>query len=163
MKKIRQYINVTLIILLVCILFLFQLCIIHGNSMEDTYHDKEYHLMYHGFNLEPKHSDIVVIKYNNFNDRHWGLVDGSKKYSLIIKRVIGVPGDTIEIRNNTVYLNNQKLDEPYLKTHDSFDDLEAYTLAQDEYFVMGDNRDESLDSRLIGPIYSEEVYGIIIL
>ena len=130
--------------------------------MEDTYHDKEYHLMYHGFNLKPKHGDIVVIKYNNFNDRHWGLVDGSKKYSLIIKRVIGVPGDTIEIRDNTVYLNHQKLDEPYLKAHETFDDMEAYTLAQDEYFVMGDNRDESLDSRLIGPVYSNELYGIII-
>lgn len=162
MKKIIQYLKITIIILLICTLFLFRLCVISGTSMEDTYQAKEFHLMYNGFNLVPKHSDIVVIKYNNFNDRHWGLVDGSKKYSLIIKRVIGVPGDTIEIRDNTVYLNHQKLDEPYLKAHEAFDDMEAYTLAQDEYFVMGDNRDESLDSRLIGPVYSEEIYGIII-
>lgn len=161
-ENIFYTISISLMIMAMILMFFFRPCVVNGFSMENTLHDGERHMMYHNWHIEPEYGDIVIVRYDNFDERHLGLVDGSKRYSLIIKRVIGVPGDTIEIRENMVYLNAQKLHEPYLKAHDAFDDMEPYTLSDDEYFVMGDNREESLDSRLLGPVFQRELYGILI-
>jgi signal peptidase I len=81
-----------------------------------------------------------------------------------IKRVLGLPGDTVQIKDNGVWINDQKLDEPYIPS--SFEILPgAYTkdkvirLGSDEYFVSGDNRPYSSDSRAWGPITSKEIVG----
>ena len=66
-----------------------------------------------------------------------------------VKRVIGLPGDVVEIRSNQVYVNGEPLDEPYLtpeRNDDGFS-MAPFALGEDEYFVMGDNRDNSHDSR----------------
>ncbi|MEG1472174.1 MAG: signal peptidase I, partial [Clostridia bacterium] len=66
-----------------------------------------------------------------------------------VKRVMGIPGDTIEVRSNRVYRNGEAVDEPYLTTerNDNGFSMKPFTLGEEEYFVMGDNRDNSHDSR----------------
>jgi signal peptidase I len=99
---------------------------------------------------EVRRGDIVVFKYPDEPERDF------------IKRVIGLPGDTVELRNKKVYINGQPLDEPYVHflepAHEnqevtSFDVRERYgpvQVPEAHYFVMGDNRDNSQDSRYWG-------------
>jgi signal peptidase I len=99
---------------------------------------------------EPRRGDIVVFKYPDEPERDF------------IKRVIGLPGDTLELRNKKVYVNGQPLDEPYVHFLEpastsqevtSFDVRERYgpvRVPAGQYFVMGDNRDNSQDSRYWG-------------
>lgn len=76
----------------------------------------------------------------------------------LIKRVIGLPGDTVEGRNSQILVNGQLLVEPYLGD-DQFADFGPVMVAEGEYFMMGDNRDQSLDSRRFGTIPEERVIG----
>ncbi len=101
---------------------------------------------------KPEFQDIVVFEFPE---------DPSKDF---IKRVIGVPGDTIEIKNKQVYRNGKKLNEPYAQHTDSQtlpqrDNMAPLEVSEGEYFVMGDNRDESYDSRFWGCVEQEEIMG----
>ena len=79
-----------------------------------------------------------------------------------VKRVIGVPGDTIEVRNREVYLNNEITNEPY-KIHifptSAGDNYGPVTVPEDQFFVMGDNRDNSNDSRFWGFVDRDSIIG----
>ena len=106
-----------------------------------------------------RRGDVVVFKYPEEPERDF------------IKRVIGLPGETLELRNKKVYVNGQQLDEPYVHfletSHGasevtSFDVRERYGPVQvpdDQYFVMGDNRDNSQDSRYWGFLPREYIKG----
>lgn len=112
---------------------------------------------------EPKRGDIVVIKIDDpetGEKEHW------------VKRVIGIPGDTVECRKGDMYLNDQRLDESaYIndeyaqKLIDEFGafntNFSPVTLGEDEYFVVGDNRPYSKDSRYqdVGPIKASQIFG----
>jgi len=102
---------------------------------------------------DPQLQDIVVFEYPQ---------DPSKDF---IKRVIGLPGDTIEIRNKVVYRNGQPLKEPYVQYTDQRilpgprDNMAPLAVSPGEYFVMGDNRDESLDSRFWGTVERNAILG----
>lgn len=76
-----------------------------------------------------------------------------------IRRVIGVPGDTIEIKNGSVYRNGELLNEPYA-SGEVKERVEAVTLGDGEVFVLGDNREESLDSRHVGLLKTKDLRGI---
>jgi signal peptidase I len=76
----------------------------------------------------------------------------------ILKRLIGLPGETVEIRKDKVYINGKELDEPYIKIPGGRDYAQA-TLGSDEYFVLGDNRPNSSDSRHFGPISGASILG----
>jgi signal peptidase I len=78
-----------------------------------------------------------------------------------IKRVIGEPGDLVELRDGEVYVNDVKIDEPYVHgaATDSLGDGESWTVPADRLFVMGDNRGNSTDSRAFGPVCTNEVVG----
>lgn len=82
----------------------------------------------------PQRGDIIIFKYPD---------DETQNY---VKRVIGTPYDTVEIKNGIVYVNNTEIDEPYLK-EEMRGSFGPYILGEDEYFVMGDNRNDSKDSR----------------
>lgn len=82
----------------------------------------------------------------------------------LIKRVIGLPGDTIELKNGAVYVNGARLDEPYLHGTRTpcLSQCAPLTLGTNQYFVMGDNRPNSLDSRSFGPVPSEQIIGRVV-
>jgi signal peptidase I len=106
---------------------------------------------------KPHRLDVIVFKYP---------ADESKDF---IKRVIGEPGDVIEVHDKVVYVNHQALVEPYIIHRDAMtfpaeaqsprDNLEPLTVPEDSYFVMGDNRDQSLDSRFWGFVKRPKIKG----
>lgn len=101
---------------------------------------------------DPKHGDIIVFRYPR---------DESKDY---IKRVIGTPGDTLEMRDNVVYRNGERLDEPYLaglppKNFPPTHNFGPITLPEGKYFCMGDNRENSSDSRYWGFVDRSQIIG----
>ena len=124
---------------------------VSGSSMLPTYTDGQHLLLLK--HMPAKQNDVIVAKYNDMNPNFY-----------IIKRVIACPGDSLKIQGNDVYVNNEKLDEAYIKEQewntDGTYDL-TYVLGENEYFVMGDNRNESTDSRFIGPIQKKNIRGVI--
>lgn len=135
-------------------MFVAQPFIVSGASMEETFQSGEYLIVdqvkYHF--TAPTRGEVVVFRYPR---------DPSKFF---IKRVIGVPGDTITIEDSVVTITNEAypdglvLDEPYIK---SMQPAPAFTetLGDREYFVMGDNRDQSSDSRSWGVLQEERIVG----
>lgn len=117
---------------------------VDGISMEPTYSDKDNLIVRKLGN--PTKGDIVVFKRGN-------------KY--LIKRVIATPGDSISIEKNKVYVNNKLLSEDYIKGNTEAE--LSVTLNNSEYFVMGDNRENSLDSRVFGAILEEDIIGVKLL
>lgn len=85
------------------------------------------------FGHAPKRGDVVILKAANGADENW------------IKRIIGLPGDTVEIVHGATYVNGVKLDEPYVKNSFTYS-FNKITIPADKYFFLGDNRDVSNDS-----------------
>ncbi len=132
------------------ITFLYQPVRVEGTSMMPGLQDQE-RLFINKFqyHFEPIHRDDVVVF-------HFPL-DPAKSY---IKRVIAVPGDTLRIDDGQVYVNGKALKEPYVPMR--FRDSRSYpetVLARNEYFVMGDHRLISSDSRDFGPVSRNLIYG----
>ena len=141
------------VIIALCIRgFIFEPVIVDGHSMQDTLQDRE--LMFvTKFDYifgEPESGDVIICKYPN----------STKNY---VKRLIGLPGDTIEIVNHVVYRNGEALDETYLtptrNDNRNTANMSAIVLGDDQYFVMGDNRDNSNDSRYIGTLTRNQIRG----
>ena len=132
----------------------FSLYKVYGTSMENTIHSDDILLVslnsYN--NALPAHNDIVNIKYAD-----------KKGEKFIVKRIIGIPGDTIEIVNNQVFLNGALLKESYSENSS----LEYFnikiTIPQNKYFVLGDNRLVSYDSRYFGLIDTSSIQGKVLL
>ncbi|WP_404442856.1 signal peptidase I [Sutcliffiella horikoshii] len=123
--------------------------------------------------VDPKYNDIVVI--DSRVERERSLTDNFKESPLVnalldetqgnnywIKRVIGVEGDTLEYREGTVYRNGEALVEEYIQEEMLYP-FEEVTVPKGHVFVMGDNRNESRDSREIGSIPKENVMGKVVL
>lgn len=152
-KDAIKYIIIALIILFV-FAFVFSITQVVGNSMDSTLKDGDILILnkfkYRFSNI--KREDIISLKY------------ADTKY--LIKRVIGLPGDKIEIKNNVLYINDKIYEEKYLKKGMNYQDFELSSLGydvipQDMYLVLGDNREISLDSRKIGLIKKEDINGKI--
>jgi signal peptidase I len=120
---------------------------IDGSSMEPNLHHEEYVIVdkvTYQFD-QPQRGDVIVFQRD----------DEERDY---IKRVIGLPGETLEVSQGQVYINGRPLDEPYI--HGPTAGLvHAHLLGQDEYFVMGDNRSNSKDSRDFGAIRLSDILG----
>ena len=98
---------------------------------------------------DPQRGDIILFDY-----------DSSKR----ISRVIGLPGETISFEDGMVYVNGNKLDEPYLVPGTrTVSPVKAYQIPDDSYFVLGDNRGKSSDSRSVGFIPIENIKGKVLL
>lgn len=80
----------------------------------------------------------------------------------IAKRVIGIPGDQVTIQSGQVYINNQPLDEPYVKREKPKEDMPPLRVPTGHVFVLGDHRSESDDSRLFGPVPQDQIQGRIV-
>jgi len=126
---------IAVILAIVIRLFLFEVFVVEGRSMYPTLHETERlmvnKIVYH-FD-EPQSGDIVVFEYQPGRD--------------FIKRVIGVAGDKVEIVDGNVYINGVKLDEPYLPEDLNYYDYGPVEVPTGSYFVMGDYRQNSMDSR----------------
>jgi signal peptidase I len=135
--------------------FLFQAFFIPSESMEPTLKPGDRVLVNKlSYHLHPIHrGDIVVFK------RPPGEA-GDPTIKDLIKRVIGLPGDTIEARaDGRVYINGQPVNEPYLLPGTETTNLPKHVVAPGQYFVMGDNRSNSKDSRFIGAIPGSLIVG----
>ncbi len=108
-------------------------------------------------------SDMTLTKKDieslNFIQR---FMVSDKTHKNLIKRVIGIPGDEVYIENGIVYINGEKLDEPYMSTI-AGETINVGVIPDDEYFMMGDNRGVSLDSRQLGSFHKDKIIGKTIL
>lgn len=148
-KDYKDYLKIFLVFVLVIMIrvFVIDVITVEGISMYPTlneYHDKVILEKYKQFTDDYDRGDIVVVKLENRN---------------IIKRVIGLPNESIEIKNSDVYINGELLEEPYLD-----DSVKTYPdmtikIPSDSIFVMGDNREYSSDSRSIGAIKIDDIMG----
>lgn len=135
--------------------FLFQPFVVDGHSMDPNLTNAEYLIVNKlSYKLhEPKRGDIIVFT-----------APGTPEYDYI-KRIIGLPGEKISIKNSKLYINDTLFKEEYLDKNitttiqgNKKATLEV-TLSENEYFVLGDNRDHSSDSRVWGPLPKENIIG----
>jgi signal peptidase I len=147
LRETLQVVIPALVLALVVHLFLAQATVVYGQSMEPNLSafqrliiDKiSYHLH------SPQRNDIVVIDLPNMDE-------------MLVKRVVGLPGETVELRNGIVLINGEPLDESF--PHDfSLQTLSPLILGPLQYFVLGDNRGNSNDSRSFGPIQRDYIVG----
>jgi signal peptidase I len=135
---------------LVIIVFLYQPVKVEGTSMAPLLSDQErIFINKFVYRFEPiGRGDVIVF---------WYPLDHSKSF---IKRVIGLPGEMLELRKGDVYINGRRIDEPYVPPN-FFDDANygPVRVPPSQYFVMGDHRDSSNDSRVFGPIPQQVIYG----
>lgn len=141
LKELMPYIIIVVVVLLVRS-FIVTPGLVNGSSMEPTLYNNELVLINKiGLNKGIDRYDIVVVKYEN---------------STIIKRVIGLPYETVEYINDTLYIDgeivNTKVDFEYTKDF-------KLTAGKNEYIVLGDNRNISKDSRIIGPVKESDIIG----
>ena len=134
--------------------------IVKQTSMQDTLNPNDYIIMYrraYSGDKEPKRGDIVILKSE--------LQDENGKNKLLIKRVIGLPGDKITINDGKVYINDKEYDESYLKDGYTTGSVNNFKVPKGEYFVMGDNRVVSIDSRYseVGCIKKDAIKGRAVL
>lgn len=117
-----------------------------------------------GSSMEPLFSDgdkIFVLRHGEIQRGKIIIALDSTSRKYIIKRCIGLPGDRVKVEGDTLYINNKKVDEPYVKGVTN--DFEEVKVGNNEYFVMGDNREKSKDSRVIGCIKKKDIYGVVIV
>lgn len=147
-REVMETILPAVLIALLIHLFLAQATRVEGYSMEPTLFGHQrlviekvsYHLH------PPQRGDIIVIHVPNYGKE------------MLIKRVIGLPGETIQVTNGQVLINGQALAEPYLRSV-TRGDYPPLTVPTDAVFVMGDNRNNSNDSRAFGPISFDNIVG----
>ena len=152
-----DFIKTTIIVVFLALiirLFVVQPFIVEGQSMLPTFSNNDYLITEKiSYSIRsPKRGEIVIFHPPD---------NPTVNY---IKRIVGLPGDSIEVRDQNVFVNSQKINEPYLtsneQTNTATKDLNL-TLKSGEYFVLGDNRNHSRDSREIGPIPYSSIVGRI--
>ncbi len=147
---------IALIIIVPFRMFVAEPFVVSGSSMEPNFHDRDY-LIVDRLSYEtasPKRGDVIVLKFPK---------DTSEFF---IKRIIGLPGDTVEFSGGHViivnkdYPNGLQLNEPYLKSQtETIGPAQPITLGSGEYYVLGDNRTASSDSRSWGILPADDIVG----
>ena len=128
--------------------FLFEPIRVDGDSMNETLQNGEIVFVtkpaYLAGNLN--RFDVVICKYPERGN------------TLFVKRLVGLPGDTVAVLNRTLYVNGEAMDEPHID-HPPAYSMAPITLGEGQYFVLGDNRASSNDSHLVGPITRDMIIG----
>lgn len=154
LKEVLQFALIVLVIVLPIRFFIAQPFIVSGESMDSTFDNGNYLIvdeLNYRFN-NPKRGDVVIFKYPYDQSRY------------LIKRLIGLPSETVQMKNGIITIKNKDgeltLSEPYLDSKNNllYGDLKI-TLQDDEYFVLGDNRIASSDSRIWGPLQKNLIVG----
>lgn len=140
--KIKELVPYILIVIGVVLLrtYIITPIKVNGTSMYDTLKGNEICILNKLGELD--RFDIIVTSY-----------EGER----LIKRIIGMPGETIEVENGYIYINDKKIKDEY--GYGETSDFEKVKLKDDEYFVLGDNRAVSKDSRMIGPVKESDISG----
>jgi signal peptidase I len=148
LREMAETVIPAVVIALLINLFFAQATQVLGQSMEPTLHstqrvviEKITYRFFHG----PRRGDIVVVRMPDQSD-------------LLIKRVIGLPGETIEVRGGEVYINGERIEEPW-STAPGGRDYGPQSIPPLHVFVLGDNRGASNDSRNFGPVSIDDVVG----
>ncbi|TDF99269.1 signal peptidase I [Paenibacillus piri] len=175
-SEIRSWVSsigVAFICALLIGVFIIQPTNVLGHSMDPTLHDEQRIFVSkipHTFHIVPNYGDIVII--DSRVDRSRGLLDDLLEHPLItlftskddrsfyIKRVIGKPGDVLEFKDHRVVRNGDPLEEPYLSEQMNYTSTQKVTVPDGHLYVMGDNRNNSKDSRNIGFIPLDHVLGV---
>jgi signal peptidase I len=148
---------VALIIVIPIRMFIAQPFVVSGDSMFPTFHNGEYLIIDElSYNIgSPKRGEVIVFRFPNDTKRFF------------IKRIIGMPNEEIIINNGKITIINKEnpdgftLDEPYI--NEKFDVTDSYKTESDEYFVLGDNRNRSSDSRAWGLLPTKLITGRVYL
>lgn len=145
-KEILPFILIVLIVILIRTYIITPAQVI-GSSMEPTLYNKELILLNKiNYKLSSiQRFDVVVIK--------------TTEEKALIKRVIGLPGETVEYKDNKLYINGEYVPENITLKDETYDYILGSNIPNDKYFVMGDNRSITLDSRIIGLIDKEDIIG----
>ena len=153
-RVLLEYLRVIVITLIVTygVLYFVQISRVYGTSMVPTFHEGNIVLVDKVFYKrgEPERNDIVVVDYR----------DANQNETFIIKRVVAVGGDHLEIKDNQVYLNGELLQEDYINGTMTNNEDMSIDIPEGKVFVMGDNRYNSLDSRRLGYFdFEDDVIG----
>lgn len=147
------YMAVVMCVIMLFIKFVAQRTCVDGSSMNDTLQDGD-NLMVDKLSyrfMDPERYDIIVFPYEH------------KENTYYIKRIIAMPGETVQVKDGMVYINGKVQIEPYGKEAMQYPGIagEPITLGEDEYFVLGDNRNNSSDSRDpgVGNIHRDKIVG----
>jgi len=135
--------------------FLFQPFLVRGQSMEPNFRDGDYLIVDEiSYRLrEPKRGEVIVFEYPENPDQKF------------IKRIVGLPGETVEIGDGKIRINEGEIvlnEDKYLPPFKTLGNVKI-TLGEDDYFVLGDNRPYSFDSRRFGPLDEKEIIGRVFL
>lgn len=151
-SQIRSLVDMIVTFVIVCALFVgfryyIRFPIVSGESMQPTYQNNDKLAVLYTKDLGV--NDIAVVWSQNLDE-------------YIVKRVVGIPGDTIVIKDNILYRNDVRLLEFYIQDeHWKSPDM-TMTLQEDQYFVLGDNRNNSTDSRSFGVVLSSDIFGKVL-
>lgn len=156
MRALREIVTLVILALLIVVpirVFIAQPFVVEGLSMYPTFGDKDYLIVDEiSYRLgEPERGDVVIFRY-----------PGNPSI-FYVKRIIGLPGETVRIERGNVAITRAdgtalSFEEPYVVAEDATYTLTS-TLGADQYFVMGDNRPKSSDSRVWGPLPKEDIIG----
>ena len=154
-KEIVEWVKAISIAVIVAVLvraFVFEMVVVEQSSMYPTLKegDKLCVIKIAYLVSEPERGDIAIVRISNNTN--------------YVKRVIGLSGETIEIKDNTVYIDGNALQEDYLEGDLQYADFDAVRIPDNCYFVMGDNRPYSMDSRSegIGFIHEDDISGKVL-
>ena len=143
---------ITIVAVVLLKIFIISPITVSGESMKGTFNNDDWIVMEM---VTPRFSikrfDIVVVKYTN------------PKY--IVKRVIALPGDTVEYKDNKLYINDEEMEESFLVAGVITDDVSKTVIPEGHYYLVGDNRGASVDSRspAYGPFAKKEIHGKVFL
>lgn len=145
LKELIPYVIIILVVVLIRT-FLFTPIKVNGNSMDDTLHDGDTMIL-----------NKISMKLNGIKRFQIVVIKTSDTY--LIKRIIGLPGETIEYKNGKLYINDKEYKDPYYKD-DNTGNFEKVIIPEGYYYVMGDNRSVSIDSRIIGVVNEQDILGV---
>ena len=144
LKELLPYVLIILVVVLIRT-FIITPVTVDGPSMNETLHNGEI-LFLKKFDKSYDRNDVVVF------------IKRGKQDEKLIKRVLALPGEKIKCVSGIIYVNNEEIDDSH--AYGKIADFSEVTLGEDEYFLVGDNREVSYDSRYFGPVKKENIQGV---